>query len=258
MSDNNNYDGDLEKFIRKLFANKNKKKDVTPQGEQSSEPIIEKTKKPMNMRQWLASGIVLTVIFAAFVILLANVYVVKENEYKVVRQFGEVVKFEREPGMHMKIPFIQSVTTLPKNLMTYDMTKEEINTRDKKRIIIDNYAIWRVTDPKALISNAGQLGNAENRMEEFIYSIIHIVFSSFILRNSSTAPRGIPFAGSAQNAARSAAVKPGWEAANDFSAVRARSSEERPPERQTSHVPQSQDSSWPKYFRRKRERHNSF
>ena len=172
MSNNNNYDGDLEKFIRKLFANKNKKKDVTPQGEQSSEPIIEKTKKPMNMRQWLASGIVLTVIFAALVILLANVYVVKESEYKVVRQFGEVVKFEREPGMHMKIPFIQSVTTLPKNLMTYDMTKEEINTRDKKRIIIDNYAVWRVTDPKALISNAGQLGNAENRMEEFIYSII--------------------------------------------------------------------------------------
>ena len=101
-NNNNNYDGDLEKFIRKLFANK--KKDVTPQGEQSSEPIIEKTKKPMNMRQWLASGIVLTVIFAAFVILLANVYVVKESEYKVVRQFGEVVKFEREPGMHMKIP----------------------------------------------------------------------------------------------------------------------------------------------------------
>lgn len=172
MSNNNNFDGDLEKFFRKLFANKDKKKDVTPQGDQSSEPVIEKTKKPVNMRQWLASGLVLTIIFAAFIILLANVYVVKENEYKVVRQFGEVVKFEREPGMHMKIPFIQSVTTLPKNLMTYDMTKEEINTRDKKRIIIDNYAVWRVTDPKALISNAGQLGNAENRMEEFIYSVI--------------------------------------------------------------------------------------
>ena len=128
------------------------------------------------MRQWVTSAIVLTVIFAAFVIVLANLYVVKENEYKVVRQFGEVVKYEKEPGLHMKIPFIQSVTTLPKNLMTYDMTEEEISTKDKKRIIIDNYAVWRVTDPKALISNAGTLVNAETRMEEFIYSVIRTEF----------------------------------------------------------------------------------
>ena len=46
--------------------------------------------------------------------LLTNIYIVKESEYAVVRQFGEVVKFEREPGLNMKIPFIQSVTKLPK------------------------------------------------------------------------------------------------------------------------------------------------
>jgi len=72
----------------------------------------------------------------------------------------------------MKIPFIQSVTRLPKNQMTYNISEEEINTKDKKRIIIDNYAVWRITDPKALISNAGTLSKAETRMEEFIYSVI--------------------------------------------------------------------------------------
>lgn len=114
--------------------------------------------------------------FAALIVVFANLYIVKENEYKVVRQFGEVVKYESEPGLHMKIPFIQSVTTLPSNLMTHDMTEEEISTKDKKRIIIDNYTVWRVTDPKALISNAGQLLNAENRMEEFIYSALRTEF----------------------------------------------------------------------------------
>ena len=87
-------------------------------------------------------------------ILLANLYIVKENEYKVVRQFGEVVKYQSEPGLYMKIPFIQSVDNITEKFNDHNMSEEEINTLDKKRIIIDNYAIWRVTDPKALISNA--------------------------------------------------------------------------------------------------------
>lgn len=178
---NNNFDGDLEKFVKKLFGDKNKQQAVHPEpaGEEPKEPkkpIIQKEKKPVNMRQWLASGTILVVVFALAVIAFANIYVVKENEYKVVRQFGEVMKYESRPGVHFKIPFIQSVTTLPRNLMTYEMTEEEISTKDKKRIIIDNYAIWRVTDPKALISNAGQLINAESRMEEFIYSALRTEF----------------------------------------------------------------------------------
>ena len=78
---------------------------------------------------------------------IANVFVVKENEYRVVRQFGEIKRIVEDPGINMKIPFIQSVTSLPKNQMTYNVSEAEINTKDKKRIIIDNYAIWRITDP---------------------------------------------------------------------------------------------------------------
>lgn len=163
---NNQFDGDLEKFIRSLFGGGQKKKKDIP------EVKIVNEKKPINFRQFWKSAVVLTVVFAAIIILFANIYIVKENEFKVVRQFGEVVKFEDDPGLYVKVPFIQSVTTLPKNLQTYDMTEEEINTLDKKRIIIDNYAVWRVTDPKKLISNAGNLLNAESRMEEYIYSVL--------------------------------------------------------------------------------------
>lgn len=129
-------------------------------------------KGPLNAKKYLSLAITLTLVFVAAIIIFTNVYIVKESEYAVVRQFGEVVKFERDPGLKMKIPFIQSVTRLPKNQMTYNISEEEINTKDKKRIIIDNYAVWRITDPKALISNAGTLSKAESRMEEFIYSVI--------------------------------------------------------------------------------------
>lgn len=170
---NNKFEGDLEKFVRSLFGDKKPTPpsgDVESDGQQRS--TIPKTKKPIDYKGWTKSIITGAIVLAILIVALANVYIVKENEYKIVRQFGEVVKFENTPGIHFKIPFIQSVTTLPKNLMKYDMTEEEITTLDKKRIIIDNYAVWRITNPKDLISNAGNLENGKQRMEEFIYSVL--------------------------------------------------------------------------------------
>ncbi|MCK1988375.1 protease modulator HflC [Lysinibacillus fusiformis] len=161
---------DLDKFLNFLSG---KSKKAAPADSDSGDNVVKMKKKgPLNPKKYLSIVITLTVVFAAAIIIFANVYIVKESEYAVVRQFGEVVKFERDPGLKIKIPFIQSVTRLPKNQMTYNISEEEINTKDKKRIIIDNYAVWRITDPKALISNAGTLSKAETRMEEFIYSVI--------------------------------------------------------------------------------------
>ena len=56
--------------------------------------------------------------------------------------------------------------------MTYNVSEAEINTKDKKRIIIDNYAVWKITNPEKMISNARNIVNAEARMEEFIYSVV--------------------------------------------------------------------------------------
>lgn len=176
---NNKYDGELEKFVKKLFGMKDNDnvmnakvvEEKDQNGKNEPKKIIPKQNKPINVRQWTKSIVVTVVVFALLLIALTNIYVVKENEYKIVRQFGEVVKYEETPGLHFKIPFIQSVTTLPKNLMKYNMT-EEITTLDKKRIIIDNYAVWHIINPKELIGNAGNIENAKSRMEEFIYSAI--------------------------------------------------------------------------------------
>ncbi len=161
---------DLEKFLHFLSG---KSKNTTPKEGNSEDNVIKMSKKgPMNPKKYISIVVTLTAVFAIAIIIFANIYIVKESEYAVVRQFGEVVKFEREPGLKMKVPFIQSVTRLPKNQMTYEISEEEINTKDKKRIIIDNYAVWRITDPKLLISNAGTIEKVESRMEEFIYSVI--------------------------------------------------------------------------------------
>lgn len=145
-------------------------KQRTKRKQQQKEPT--QIKPALNMRKYVKLTITLTVMFAVLVILLANIFVVKENEYRVVRQFGEITRIIEQPGLNMKIPFIQSVMTLPKNQMTYNVSEAEINTKDKKRIIIDNYAVWKITDPGKMIANARNIVNAETRMEEFIYSVV--------------------------------------------------------------------------------------
>ncbi|MCM3002772.1 protease modulator HflC [Priestia koreensis] len=122
--------------------------------------------------QLIKKGIIFVIVIAFLLFLLSNIFIVKENEYKVVRQFGEVVKIVSKPGLHVKIPFVQSITSIPKYQMTYDIKEAEINTKDKKRMLVDNYAIWRVDDPKKLISNARSVVNAETKMGEFIFSVV--------------------------------------------------------------------------------------
>jgi modulator of FtsH protease HflC len=134
--------------------------------------INEKSKNGFNWRGYSKIGIFILVLLAILIFIFTNVFIVKEGEYRVIRQFGEVVRIEDSPGLSYKIPFIQSVSTLPKYQMTYDVSEAEINTKDKKRMIIDNYAIWRIQNPKKMISNARTVEKAESRMEEFIYSVV--------------------------------------------------------------------------------------
>ncbi|MEH7255433.1 protease modulator HflC [Neobacillus niacini] len=138
----------------------------------SNDNVVNFDGRGFNWRNYTKIGIFLVIILVLLGVFLSNLIVVKEGEYKVIRQFGEVVRIVKTPGLTYKVPFIQSVTTLPKYQMTYDVTEAEINTKDKKRMLIDNYAIWRIEDPKKMISNARTVEKAESRMEEFIYSVV--------------------------------------------------------------------------------------
>lgn len=133
---------------------------------------MEEKKPKFSFKGYLRGGIILLITLLLLVLLFTNLFIVKENEYKVVRQFGEVVRIIEEPGLNYKIPFIQSVTTLPKYQMTYDVEEAEINTKDKKRLIIDNYTVWKISDPKKMISNARSIVNAETKMAEYVFSTV--------------------------------------------------------------------------------------
>ncbi len=87
------------------------------------------------------------VLVAAF-LFSACAYTVEEGKQAVITQFSRPVRFVTEAGLHFKLPFIQTVHRLEKRLLPWDGAAKSMQTRDKKRIFIDFWARWRITDPE--------------------------------------------------------------------------------------------------------------
>ena len=85
-------------------------------------------------------------------LLSSNCFVTtQQDEYSIVRQFGAVVRIIDEPGLSMKLPFIQTVSTLPKCEMLYDLAVSDVITSDKKSMVADSFVLWRIDDPLKFI-----------------------------------------------------------------------------------------------------------
>ena len=125
--------------------------------------------------------IALPVLILALVLLLSSACFVttRQNEYTIVRQFGAVVKIVDEPGLSVKLPFIQSVSTLPKTEMLYDLAVSDVITSDKKSMVADSFVLWRISDPLKFIQTlSGNLSNAEYRIDTVVYNSLKTVISS--------------------------------------------------------------------------------
>ena len=84
---------------------------------------------------------------ALVVILLSNsLYVVKETERGVLLKFGEVVNPDLKPGLHIKVPFVNNVRLFDGRILTVDANAERFFTQEKKALIVDSYAKFRVLD----------------------------------------------------------------------------------------------------------------
>jgi membrane protease subunit HflC len=75
-----------------------------------------------------------------------SLYVIKETERAVLLQFGEVVNNSIAPGLHIKIPFVNNVRKFDGRILTVDSQPERFFTQEKKALIVDSYAKFRVSD----------------------------------------------------------------------------------------------------------------
>ena len=102
---------------------------------------------------------------------LSTIIVVDETEQIVILQFGKPVQTITEPGLNFKFPSpIQVSNSFDKRLLEYDVPPEEILSRDKKSLIIDNYVRWRIVDPLLFLQTVRAIPTAKTRLDDIVYS----------------------------------------------------------------------------------------
>lgn len=116
---------------------------------------------------------------AAVIVLGGSLYTVAENEYAVVTQFGKIQYVVSDAGANFKVPFIQTVRKIPKELRIYDINQSDVITSDKKSMIADDYILWRITDPVKFAQTLNfSIGSAEDRSSVAAYNATKNVISS--------------------------------------------------------------------------------
>lgn len=128
--------------------------------------------------------ILIVVVFLLLITGASSIVVTRENEYSLVRQFGRVDHVVTEAGISFKIPFLQSVDKLPRQVLLYDLPSSDIITSDKKTMICDSYILWRISDPLKFAQTLNSsVMNAEGRLDVIVYNSTKNVISSITQDN---------------------------------------------------------------------------
>jgi membrane protease subunit HflC len=106
----------------------------------------------------------------AIAVLLSSIFVVDEREKALVLQFGQIRQVIEEPGLNFKIPFIQEVVRYDDRILSLDTQPIEVTPSDDRRLVVDAFARYRITDVVQFRQavGVGGLRTAEDRLERII------------------------------------------------------------------------------------------
>lgn len=114
--------------------------------------------------------IMLVPLVLAGVALSFSYFVVNFTEYAVVTQLGKPVRIVKEPGLYFRIPFVQDVNLFDRRLQLFDGSPNEMLTKDKKNIVVDTYAKWKITDPLEFWTSVRDYRGAAQRLGDIVYA----------------------------------------------------------------------------------------
>jgi len=116
------------------------------------------------------SNLLLPMVAVALLAVSQLFFIVDETQVALVTELGKFKRSVEEPGFHFKLPFVEQVQRYDGRLLNYDASPAEILTRDKKNLVIDNYARWRIADPLRFYQRVGTVAGAQSRLDDIIFS----------------------------------------------------------------------------------------
>ena len=125
------------------------------------------------------TAVIILVLAAVFLLAETASVITYPNEYKVIKTMGKISRVTTEPGFSLRIPFVQSETTISKSRQLYDIAPTEIYTSDKKKMEVDAYIIWKVTDPVKFTQTLNSSkASAESKISAMVYGALKATVSS--------------------------------------------------------------------------------
>ena len=139
------------------------------------------------MKKFSIGILVLIALFA-----LSTIIMVDETEQIVILQFGKPIRTIKEPGLNWKFPApFQTSNSFEKRLLEYDVPPEEILSKDKKSLIIDNYVRWRIIDPLLFLQTVRAVPTAKTRLDDIVYSELRQELGTHDMVEIITETRGL-------------------------------------------------------------------
>ena len=124
-------------------------------------------------------SIVIALLLIGIIVLANSMVITRQNQFKLIRQFGRVDRVVTDAGLSFKIPFVESVDVIPKELLLYDIAASDVITSDKKTMIVDSYVLWHVTDPLKFAQTLScSVNNAEGRIDAIVYNAMKNTISN--------------------------------------------------------------------------------
>jgi len=117
-------------------------------------------------------------VLLAAICLGGSMFTVRENEYGCTVRMSKIISTTDAPGMHFKVPFIDSVKYFPKATMLYDIPPSEVLTADKQNMTVDCYVLWNVSDPLKFYQSLGNTTVAEERLNALTYNALKNVMGT--------------------------------------------------------------------------------
>lgn len=124
-------------------------------------------------------GIAIVCLLLILIVGGSSLVVTYPDEYAVIKQFGKIVDVRENPGLSVRMPFIQHVDKIEKEVLLYDLAVSDVMTKDKKSMIADCFVLWEINDPRKYTQTlSAQKSNAEYRINTIVYNSLKNVISS--------------------------------------------------------------------------------
>ena len=130
-------------------------------------------------RTWTIVLLALGLLFATWKLVF---FTVPQWMQAVVVRLGDPVRTVREPGLYVKLPFVQEVLYFDRRILDYDAQPRELLTVDKQQLVVDNYARFRIIDPLQYYRTVRNEAGAQSRLDDILYSNVRETLGRHTLR----------------------------------------------------------------------------